>query len=54
MKYVICRNCKKLIEEQVESEVKFGSTILTYTCPECGNTRTVSVNHTHYGDDAIK
>lgn len=53
-KYVICDNCKSLIEYNVEYKYEGGTSYMSLKCPECGHIKNTSVNHIHYGNDGKK
>lgn len=36
-KYVLCEECKKLIEYKPKVKLEYGNTITTIECPECGH-----------------
>lgn len=38
-KYILCDNCKKLVEYCVDSRMEYGITYTTLKCPECGYTK---------------
>lgn len=50
-KFIICDECKKLIEYKVETEYKYGMTFSKLTCPLCGHVKEVNKSHVHYGED---
>lgn len=52
-KYIICENCKKLIEYNPETKIEGGTTYTTLKCPFCGHVKTSSRNHIHYGNDGL-
>jgi predicted RNA-binding Zn-ribbon protein involved in translation (DUF1610 family) len=52
--YILCNNCKKLIEYKPEIHYEGGITYKKLTCPECGHTEITNQNHIHYGDDGKK
>ena len=53
-KYIICENCKKLIE--YKPIVKYEGVInyTTIKCPHCNYEKTTNTNYIHYGNDGIK
>lgn len=53
-KYVICENCKKMIEYKPESKYMGGISCVTLVCPICGHIKKTSTNHIHYGNDGKK
>lgn len=50
-KYIICDNCKKLIEYNPETKYEGGTSYTTIRCPLCGHVKQTSTNHIHYGLD---
>ena len=46
-KYVICEDCKKLIEYNPEIKHEYGTTYTTLTCPLCGHVKRTTKNHVH-------
>ena len=49
--YIICENCKKVIEYMPERKYEGGTSYITLRCPLCGHEKKISVNHVHYGND---
>lgn len=52
--YKICRGCGKCVEVKKTVRHDFGNEIIEYVCPECGYVDKTTINHVHYGNDAIK
>lgn len=53
-KYIICDNCKQLIEYSPTYKYEGGTSYITMKCPKCGHEKTSSTNHVHYGNDGKK
>ena len=53
-KLAICDKCKQLYDYKPETKYEGGMAYSTVTCNKCGYTKTITVNHVHYGNDAIK
>lgn len=53
-KYIICEGCNNFVEYTTVSRVEGGIIYKDYKCPVCGHTKSVNINFTHYGNDAIK
>lgn len=51
--YKICKKCKKCVEIKKETQWKSGTEYIEYICPECGYVDKTTINHVHYGNDAI-
>ena len=49
--YIICENCKKVIEYIPERKYEGGTSYTTLRCPLCGYVKQTTVNHVHYGND---
>lgn len=50
-RYVICEECKKLVEYRPEIKFEGGISYTTFKCSECGHVKTTNINHIHYGQD---
>lgn len=50
-RYKVCENCKKLVEYNPTTNYEGGMSYTTFSCPECGFTKTTNINHIHYGED---
>ena len=50
-KYIICDNCKKLIEYIPETKYEGGTSYTTIKCPLCNHVKVTSTSHIHYGLD---
>lgn len=49
----ICKGCGKCVEIKKIVKHEFGNEHITYVCPECGHVEETTINHVHYGNDAI-
>lgn len=52
--YKICKKCNKFIEVKKTVRYEAGTEYIEYICPECGYVDKSTINHVHYGNDAIK
>lgn len=52
-KYAVCEKCGKLYEYIPQTKYEGGTSYSTVTCPHCGNVKTTSRNHVHYGNDRL-
>lgn len=53
-KYIVCENCKNVVEYKPEEHYEGGLTYTTFTCPMCKIVKTTNKNHIHYGNDGKK
>ena len=49
--YIICENCKKVIEYMPERKYEGGTSYTTLRCPLSGYVKQTTVSHVHYGND---
>lgn len=53
-KYIVCENCKELIEYKPETRYEGDTSYTTLTCPLCGHKKETNMSHVHYGQDGKK
>lgn len=52
--YIICEQCKELVEYQPETKHEGGISYIIFRCPECGYIKKVNKSYIHYGNDGLK
>lgn len=52
--YKICKGCNKCVEIKKVVRHEAGNEHIEYICPECGHVDKTTINHVHYGNDALK
>lgn len=50
-KIAICKECHRAYEYLPTTETTGGITYVSVVCPHCGNVKSSSINHIHYGND---
>lgn len=50
-KIAFCKACGKTYDYNPETWYEGGTSYTKVVCPHCGNLKTTSINHRHYGDD---
>lgn len=53
-RYIICDNCKELIEYRPDIKYEGGTSYSILKCPLCGHTKETNKSHVHYGLDGKK
>lgn len=49
--YIICEECKKLVEYKPERKYEGGTSYTIFKCPECNHIKQTSISYVHYGMD---
>lgn len=52
--YIVCKNCRSIVEYNPEKNYSGGISYISFKCPKCGYEKRDNVNHTHYGNDGIE
>lgn len=50
-KYIICKNCRALVEYNPKIRYEGGTSYSYFRCPRCDYATKTSVSHIHYGED---
>jgi RNase P subunit RPR2 len=48
-----CDYCRRVVKYQATTTEEGGYRITNIVCPNCGTTKRITTNKTHYGNDAI-
>lgn len=52
--FKVCKKCNKVVEVKKIVRHEFGNEYIEYVCPTCGYIDKTTINHVHYGNDALK